>query len=200
MLKTILAAGVLLSAAAISVIASGDERYESNDRDYRERNYQERADRYRQNTAASTTTGADKALYTKECASCHFGYQPQLLPKRSWVKMMGELENHFGSDASLEEEDRLSIEEYLVQNAGDTPKASYKHFRKINRSIAADETPQRISQTRYFVKEHRGIAQHLITQKEVKSISNCKACHTTADRGSYGERAIFIPNYGRWDD
>ncbi len=241
MLKTLLTAGLLLSTAAISVIASDDERYEqregeryekgerynsqtreyredeareyrsngryeSDENGYREERYRkndtltDRGAQYRQNMAAANSTSAEKALYMKECTSCHFGYQPQLLPKRSWVKMMGELENHFGSDASLEETDRLSIEKYLVQNAGDMPTVSYKHFKKINRSIAPDEAPQRISDTRYFIKEHRGIAQRLIEQKEVKSISNCKACHTTADKGSYSERDIFIPNYGRWED
>ena len=26
----------------------------------------------------------DNVLYKKECASCHFGYQPGLLPSASW--------------------------------------------------------------------------------------------------------------------
>lgn len=38
---------------------------------------------------------------TKECASCHFGYQPALLNKASWEKVMGNLSDHFGTDASL---------------------------------------------------------------------------------------------------
>ena len=57
----------------------------------------------------------------------------------------------------------------------------------------------RISQTPHFVKEHREITQKMITQPEVKSIANCTACHTKAETGSYREREIHIPNYGRWE-
>ena len=44
------------------------------------------------------------------------------------------------------------------------------------------------------------IRKNLITQKEVKGLFNCIACHTTADKGIYGERDIKIPNFGRWED
>ncbi len=218
MLKILLTAGLLLSAAAMNAVASENERYEyregsgyeaneryaSEEREYRDRDdrYYERGERkYRDRGSYSVTPrNVSNDLYNKECGSCHFAYQSELLPRRSWVKMMGELENHFGTDASLEENDRLSIEKYLVQYAGDTPQATYKYYKKINRSIAPDDAPQRISETRYFVKEHREVPKRLIEQKAVKSISNCIACHKTADKGHYGERDIFIPNYGRWED
>jgi len=34
----------------------------------------------------------------------------------------------------------------------------------------------------------------------VKSISQCDACHTDAERGTFNEHDINIPGYGRWDD
>lgn len=138
-------------------------------------------------------------LYMNECASCHFAYQPGLLPERSWVKLMDNLENHFETDASLDSEDHKKILRYLVDNSADKA-LNYKRSRKINSSIRAYDTPIAVSDTPYFMKEHRGIRKDLIEQKEVRSISNCKACHTSADRGIYGERYINIPNYGRWDD
>lgn len=141
---------------------------------------------------------ANSSLYQKECGACHFAYQPELLPKRSWVKMMSNLENHFNTDASLEKADVKAIEEYLTKNSGETSR--YKHYRKIINSIRADEIPLRISETAYFIKEHREIPKRLIEQKEVKSISNCNLCHKKADKGNYGERGINIPNYGKWDD
>ena len=54
-------------------------------------------------------------LFYDECISCHTLYPPYLLPKESWVIMMNDLENHFGDDASLEEKDKISIQEYLVK-------------------------------------------------------------------------------------
>lgn len=141
---------------------------------------------------------ANEALYQKECGACHFAYQSELLPKRSWEKMMVNLADHFKSDASLDVADNKAITDYLVANSGES--ASYKYYIKINNSISKSETPLRISETPYFIKEHRQIAKKLITQKEVGSIANCNACHRSADKGIYSERGIDIPNYGKWDD
>jgi len=138
-------------------------------------------------------------LYVNECGACHMAYQPEFLPKRSWKKMMATLEDHFDTDASLDKNETAAIKAYLMRNASDA-KRTYGEFREISEGIRADETPLRISETRYFKKEHRKIPKDLITQKEVKSIANCSACHTKAQEGDYSERMIRIPNYGRWDD
>jgi aldehyde:ferredoxin oxidoreductase len=113
--------------------------------------------------------------------------------------MMGDLQNHFGTDASLTPEDNQRILKYLVDNSAEKFR-NYKRSQRINDSIAKNKTPIAITKTPYFVKKHRDIAKKLITQKEVSSISNCMACHTTADKGLYSERDINIPNYGKWDD
>ncbi len=139
------------------------------------------------------------AFYQAECGSCHFAYQPGLLPERSWKKLMGNLEEHFATDASLDAEDKKLLLDYLMKNSAEKS-TRYKRSRKINKSILKDETPIAVSETRYFKKEHRGIPQRFIEQKEVRSIANCTACHTTAEKGFYGEGYINIPNYGKWDD
>jgi len=141
----------------------------------------------------------DNPLYLKECGSCHFAFQAGLLPSRSWTKMMKNLENHFGSDASLELEDQKYIEEYLTRYSADKS-MEYKRSRKIMNLIKNNETPLRITKTLYFMKKHDQIPTKMIQQKEVLSLSNCMACHTTASKGIYSERAIKIPNYGKWDD
>lgn len=142
---------------------------------------------------------ATDSLYLKECGSCHFAYQPGLLPSRSWVKTMENLNDHFGTDASLEPEENKKIVKYLVDNSAEKF-TNYKRSKKINDSIGKNETPVAITKTGYFIKEHKGIKQKLIEQKEVKSLANCMACHTKADKGSYSEREINIPNYGKWED
>lgn len=126
-------------------------------------------------------------LYLKECGSCHFAYQPQFLPQRSWSKMLSSLEEHFDSDASLGKNDIASLKAYLLNN-------SKKHMKYIRKDL----TPMRISKTPYFLEEHRQIPQNYIEQEKVKSLSNCLACHTQANQGNY-ER-VYIPNYGEWDD
>ena len=134
---------------------------------------------------AGSVAPVDNALYQKECASCHFGYQPALLNKASWEKVMTNLSDHFGTDASLGKVESEQILNYLVTNAG-------------SGKITANNTTMQITKSPYFIKEHRKITPNLIEQKEVGSLANCMACHTTADKGSYSERAIVIPNYGSW--
>ena len=62
---------------------------------------------------------ANKA-YLKECGACHLAYQPQLLPKRSWEKIMSTLDKHFGDSATLDEATRTEILDYIVRNSAET--------------------------------------------------------------------------------
>ena len=39
----------------------------------------------------------------KECGACHMAYQPQFLPANSWRRILADLGNHFGEDASLDD-------------------------------------------------------------------------------------------------
>ncbi|MGB5867133.1 MAG: diheme cytochrome c [Arcobacteraceae bacterium] len=149
--------------------------------------------------AQSGVKPVDNKLYIKECGSCHFTFQAGLLPQRSWTKMMNNLENHFNTDASLEKEDYDAILNYLSKNSSENA-MEYKRSRKITNSISSYDTPLKITDVPYFIQKHRELPQRVITQKDVKTLSNCMACHTTANKGIYSERAIKIPNYGRWDD
>ena len=139
----------------------------------------------------------DNPLYKSECGSCHFAYQPGFLPARSWRKLMGGLADHFGDNAELGEGDRKAIEAYLVANAADN--AGERRSRKLLRSIG-DSTPLRISEVPYFKHEHDEIPLRVIKHEKIGSFSNCIACHTKADLGSYAERDIRIPGVGRWED
>ena len=168
------------------VIASSDEKYEKDGKEQTKR------------TIVKNNTQL-KPLYQKECSECHMTYQPEFLPKRSWSKMMNSLDDHFGVDASLDNEDRKKILNYLLSNASDS-KRIYGEFREFLESIPKDKTPLKISDIPYFKKEHRKIPKRYITQKEVKSISNCTACHKKAENGGFSEKNIVIPNYGKWED
>ena len=123
-------------------------------------------------------------LYKKECGSCHMAYQPKLLNQASWQKMMDNLKEHFGTDASLEADETAKIKNYLL-------KESY---------VGEGGVHDKISSQRWFIKEHRKISPALVSQPAVKSWANCAACHTTAEKGLYGERHIKIPGYGTYRD
>lgn len=175
------------AALAVSlglVQASEDERDEYGERgEYSER-YQSRS------------TSAVDASYVEECSACHIAYPASMLPQRSWEKMMANLDDHFGENAELDAELNQHIKDYLVANAGDARYGSSKMLR----SLASNETPLRISDLPYFKKEHREIPAGALKDKRVGSISNCQNCHQRAAEGSFREREINIPGYGRWDD
>lgn len=141
----------------------------------------------------------DNAKYREECGSCHLAYPAGLLPARSWQKLMGGLNNHFGDNAELSPELTQEITDYLVANSADA--SSYRRSQQITRSVGAEETPLRITDTAFFRREHRELPAKLVKDNpQVKGFSNCNACHQRAEQGSFSEREIRIPGYGRWDD
>jgi hypothetical protein len=38
----------------------------------------------------------------EECGSCHIAFAPSMLPASSWKRMMDDLKNHFGDDATID--------------------------------------------------------------------------------------------------
>ncbi len=141
----------------------------------------------------------DNVFYKEECGSCHFPYQPGLLPARSWQRMMGGLEDHFGENAELDDIDAQQVMGYLVENAADT--SDYKRSRGISRSLGKNDVPLRVSTTRYFQRKHDELSERMVKgNSEVRSFSNCELCHTRAAQGSYNEHQVKIPGYADWDD
>jgi hypothetical protein len=137
--------------------------------------------------------------YQEECGACHFAYQPGLLPARSWQLLLENLADHFGENAELAEADVTQLRVYLTENAAE--QARYKRSQALLKSIPAQDTPLRISETLYFKRKHAEIPARLVTDNaEVGSFSRCDACHTQAARGSYDEHAVSIPGLGRWND
>ena len=141
----------------------------------------------------------DNAFYKEECGSCHFPYQPGLLPARSWRKMMTELDNHFSENAELETADAQRLTAYLTENAADT--SNYKRSRGMMRSLNKNDVPLRISTTRYFKRKHHELPTRMVKgNPKVRSFSNCELCHTRAAQGSYNEHQVKVPGFPGWED
>ncbi|NPA50333.1 MAG: cytochrome C [Epsilonproteobacteria bacterium] len=192
-------ASIFLIAFLVSLFLYANE----NEKEERGKKYKEAYEKfYKKYKKLSTNQNTKSAkLYKSECGSCHMAYQAEFLPKRSWIKMMQpkSLEDHFGVDVTLDEEDRKVILDFLVKNAGDS-KRVFGEYKEFIESIKKNSTPLRISEVPYFKKEHRKIPKKYIKQKKVKTIANCIACHRDANKGTYDEDNIIIPNYGKWDD
>lgn len=132
--------------------------------------------------------------YVQECAACHVAYQPGMLPASSWRRLMSGLDKHFGTNATLDEQDLRFISQWLVSNADP-------------RSTTSPPAPQdRITRTNWFVREHRHIEPATWRLPSVRSAANCIACHAGADRGSFREHELRMPaglsarQQSAWDD
>lgn len=127
----------------------------------------------------------EHAATLKECGACHLAFPPQMLPARSWEKIMAGLADHFGEDASLADDVRTDIADYLAANAADAP--ATQGGKRFLRGIAADAAPLRITETPYWQRAHDEIAASRYASAQVKSRANCIACHKTADKGEFFE-------------
>ena len=141
----------------------------------------------------------NNSLYQEECGSCHFAYQPGLLPSRSWQKVMTTLDDHFGDNAELDPADHHAISSFLGNNGAD--KSNFRRSSKIMRSLNGSQSPLRITEVPYIVHKHDEIPTRLVNNNpKVGSLSHCDKCHQTVSKGSFSERDITIPGYGKWDD
>lgn len=133
----------------------------------------------------------DDPKWREECGSCHLAFHPNLLPSRSWEKLMAEQADHFGTDLALDLPTREALLAFMVNNAAE--KSSTEAAFKINRSIKPGSTPLRITETPYWIDKHRDIAASDWRLPQVKSKTHCAACHQDAEAGTFEDAAMRIP-------
>jgi mono/diheme cytochrome c family protein len=121
------------------------------------------------------------AAYTQECASCHLAYPPGMLPARSWQRLMGGLDRHYGTDASLDAATLQQINGWLQAHAGT--------YKRVSEAPAQD----RITRSAWFERKHRQIDPAVWRLASVRSAANCAACHTGADRGVFDDDHLQFP-------
>ncbi len=146
-------------------------------------------------------TGAFKAnaMYKEECGSCHIAYPATLLPKKSWNKIMANLENHFDENAEVDADTGRSIKSYLAQYALGSKKS--KKAKKMLRNFPRNKIPTRITRLPYFIRKHDEIPSRMVKNNpKVGSFSQCDACHKGAETGDFNEHRVKIPGFGSWED
>lgn len=170
----LLAVATLLAAAPLSV-AHADDEYEEGPREQHSGKYGG------ENRGKPVMPARSNAMFRQECSSCHVAYAPGLLPAESWRKIMAGLDKHFGTDASLTEQESKEITAFLVSNASNRWSAS--------------TAPLRITESTWFKHKHDSheISPGVWKRPSVKSPANCAACHPQADRGDFNEHGIRIP-------
>lgn len=128
--------------------------------------------------------------YEEECGACHFVYQPELLPSASWIRILANLDDHFGETIELDDDSRNVIADYLKSNSAEY--SSAKRAVKIMRSLR-DPVPLRITDIPYIIEKHHEISPNVLKIESIGSLSNCSACHTTAKNGIYEDDNVKIP-------
>ncbi len=134
------------------------------------------------------------ALYQEECGDCHFEFPPNLLPRRSWERMMKpeELEAHFEEDVSLEEETRVKILSHLTTYAQETSHSEVAYY--LSEEIGPTQSPLQFSHTNWWKERHEDIDAETYKKEKIGGKLNCKACHAKAAYGSFEDRDIYIPD------
>ena len=126
---------------------------------------------------------ADDPTWRSECGSCHAAFPPALLSAPAWGQVMSTLDRHYGTDASLDARTAAAIAAFLDRNAGFAPRAAPPGTTSL----------PRITDSAWFVREHRKVPAATLARPEVRSPVNCAACHPAADRGDFAERALRVP-------
>lgn len=170
-LLTIAFGALLVSGLGVMQVSADDDEHEGRERGERE---------HEGFGGTSNLLTAPNATWQAECSACHIAYPPGMLPAASWQAIMGSLDKHFDTDASLDAKVVAEILPFLQQNAA--PEKTPKN---------PDKPVLRITETAWFKGQHDEVSA--IVWQRVKSPANCAACHTTADKGNFSEDNVRIP-------
>jgi len=143
-------------------------------------------------------TNTEHKDYQYECGACHIAYPAQLMPKRSWVKLIASLDDHFGEDATPDKVSADTLLIHLSANASDSDNAGkFRDFLKQIQSPA----PYRITDLRFWRLKHDKVIQQqddwVVNNPDVGSFTQCNACHEKAEQGEFDKQTVDIPNIQR---
>jgi hypothetical protein len=181
---TIFLASILIvfSGALCWAVAHDDPTGKHREREHERHSDGDRNESYRKQVINPT--------YKEACGACHFAYQPELLPSASWTRILANLGDHFGETVELDESSKKVISDFLISNGAEN--SSAKRAVKIMWSIG-NQVPLRITDIPYIRKKHHKISSDVLNRKSIGSLSNCPACHTTAEKAIYDDDNVRIP-------
>ena len=162
----------------------------NNDRHREKHRYQKRERRHSQDNGKRNLPIVSDIAYSENCGACHFAYQPGLLPTGSWEKILAGLSDHFGESIELDSESAKTISAYLKANSANY--SSGKLSVKIMKSMG-NQAPLRITEVPYIRRKHHDIRKNVLDRESIGSLSNCAACHITAEEGIYDDDSVVIP-------
>ena len=127
--------------------------------------------------------------YNKLCGSCHFAYQPGLLPAISWEKIMNNLNSHFRHSVKMTDVEIRTMRRYLLDNSAGH--VNDKVSNQILQSLKYNPVPLRITKTPFFIYKHN-------QNKNIENMGQCDSCHQDAQQGDYNKDKINISDQSQW--
>ena len=98
-------------------------------------------------------------------------------------KIMANLENHFGDDASIDDETNKKILEFLRQNSAEKSSSKWAIKFAKNDDIAITSSP-------FWQKAHESLDKEVFKREKIKSKANCAACHENIEKGLISKALI----------
>lgn len=129
--------------------------------------------------------------WSAECGDCHLPYPPDLLPARSWTRMIDGSADHFGEDLALAPETRSTIRGWLEARAAE--RDATEHAWRIHRSVPEDLAPQRITELDWWTRAHAAVPVEAFEEPAVGTRGRCQACHPDAARGAFQAATTINP-------
>jgi Dihaem cytochrome c len=169
-----------LMAGMVDILSADDHR----------KRHRQRTREGRERRGHDAIRPVSNPVYREECGACHFTYQPELLPSASWKKVVTAHDDHFGESVALDDDTEKTILDYLTANGAE--RSSAKRAVKIMQSLRSD-VPSRITDIPYIKRKHREISLSVLKRNSIGSLSNCAACHKTAEEGIYDDDNVTIP-------
>ena len=117
--------------------------------------------------------------YNEICGSCHFPYQPGLLPAVSWEKIMSDADNHYGKKLKLSSVELNTMTRYLLDNSAG--RVNDEISNNILQTLKYEPVVIRITKTPYIVNNH----SQLDDEEKMKKFGQCDSCHQGAAQGKY---------------
>ena len=126
---------------------------------------------------------AQNSDFAHECAQCHTLYAPFMQTSDKHEKIMANLENHFGDDASIDDETNEKILEFLRQNSAEKSDSKWAIKFAKNDDIAITSSP-------FWQKAHENLDKEIFKRDKIKSKANCAACHENIEKGLISKALI----------
>ena len=132
-------------------------------------------------------------VFAEQCGACHLAFPPSLAPAATWAAILGDLQHHFGADASLSADQAAQIRAYLTAQSADHWDTLPSHLLRV----PAPDGSRRITDTPGWRRRHRHIPDAIFAASPVDGRSDCAACHADAATGAFRPQEIAIPRQAR---